>query len=360
MENNKEQGYINMIRYLTKTIIVLSLIILGCCLFLIFYIDIQRYIEDAPKRKAERIAQEELIERNKLEFSKSKELVTFWKPKDIEDMADTNLKAQINYGKELIIHTAKYLGPKGIVSQSTNGMNCQNCHLEAGTKAWGNNYGSVYSTYPKYRARSGKEEDIFKRINDCLERSLNGKALEVNSREMLAIKAYIEYIGSDVPKGKEAKASGIYKLEFLARPTNPKNGKLLYATKCASCHQVNGEGVLADNKIEYVYPPLWGKNSYNHGAGLYRMSRFAGFIKHNMPQGATYQNPQLTDEEAWDIAAFVNSQERPKKDLRNDWPTITEKPADHPFGPFADTFSTAQHKYGPYKPISDFNKQNKK
>jgi len=81
------------------------------------------------------------------------------------------------------------------------------------------------------------------------------------------------------------------------------------------------------------------------------MSRFAGFIKYNMPQGATFQNPQLTDEEAWDIAAFVNSQSRPTKDLSADWPKISEKPIDHPFGPYADKFTEEQHKYGPFKPI---------
>ncbi|MFZ9171713.1 MAG: hypothetical protein ACO210_07135, partial [Sediminibacterium sp.] len=36
------------------------------------------------------------------------------------------------YGQDLIAHTAKYLGPKGSVAQITNGMNCQNCHLQAG------------------------------------------------------------------------------------------------------------------------------------------------------------------------------------------------------------------------------------
>lgn len=360
MENNKEQNYIDTISALSRTIIVLSIVLLICCFLLIFRNDIQSYIDDAPKRQEEKIAQEELIEKNKLELSKLKESVTYWTPKNIDDISDADHKALVNYGKELIVHTAKYIGPKGSIAQITNGMNCQNCHQEAGTKAWGNNYGSVFSTYPKYRARSGKEEDIYKRINDCVERSLNGQALKLDSKEMLAIKAYIEYIGSNVNKGKEGAASGIYKLEFLNRPTNPDNGKSLYISKCASCHQANGEGVLAVDKIEYTYPPLWGKNSYNNGAGLYRISRFAGYIKCNMPQGASFQNPQLSDEEAWDIAAYVNSQDRPKKDLSKDWPNISEKPADHPFGPFADSFSTAQHKYGPYQPISDFTKKNKK
>ena len=74
-----------------------------------------------------------------------------------------------------------------------------------------------------------------------------------------------------------------------------------------------------------------------------------------MPFGATAENPQLTDEEAWDLAAFVNTQPRPKhKFLKIDWPVISKKPYDHPFGPFADTFPELQHKYGPYQPILDF------
>jgi thiosulfate dehydrogenase len=78
-----------------------------------------------------------------------------------------------------------------------------------------------------------------------------------------------------------------------------------------------------------------------------------------MPQGASFQNAQLTDEEAWDIAAFVNSQPRPSKDLSKDWPEISEKPIDHPFGPFADQFSEKEHKYGPFQTIKDEKRKQK-
>src|SRR6218665_1139638 len=93
-------------------------------------------------------------------------------------------KEKIRYGRELIAHTAQYLGPNGSIRQMSNGMNCQNCHLQAGTQPWGNNYFAVYSTYPRFRARSGTKESIVKRVNDCLERSLNGKALDSTSYEM--------------------------------------------------------------------------------------------------------------------------------------------------------------------------------
>ncbi|MFN4286585.1 MAG: c-type cytochrome [Lacibacter sp.] len=267
---------------------------------------------------------------------------------------------EIWYGRELIAHTAKYLGPKGSVMQISNGMNCQNCHLDAGTKPWGNNYGAVYSTYPKFRARSGTEETIYKRVNDCFERSLNGKALDTNGREMKAIYAFIKWLGEKVPKGTAPKGSGIEELKYLDRAADPVRGKAVYVQKCQTCHGANGEGMMGIDGNEYQYPPLWGPHSYNTGAGLYRLSRFAGYVKNNMPQGADYHNPQLSVEEAWDVAAFVNSQPRPVKDLSGDWPDISKKPVDHPFGPFADPFSEAQHKYGPFGPIKDWYEQQKK
>ena len=76
-----------------------------------------------------------------------------------------------------------------------------------------------------------------------------------------------------------------------------------------------------------------------------------------MPFGADYQHPTLTDEQAWDVAAFINSQHRPSKDISKDWPRLSGKPIDHPFGPYADTFSEAQHKYGPYTEIARYKKE---
>jgi thiosulfate dehydrogenase len=276
----------------------------------------------------------------------------FWHAPDINSVTDTTQLAQLKYGQDLIAHTADYFGPNGKVTKnSTNGMNCQNCHLEAGTKVFGNNYSAVFSTYPKYRARSGGVEDITKRVNDCFERSLNGKGLDSSSAEMKAIVAYIHFLGKDVPKGVKPEGSGFKDMAFLDRAIDPANGKVVYQQKCSSCHQANGEGQYNAEKSAFIYPPLWGANSYNDGAGLYRMSNFAKYVKYNMPLGVSHNNTQLSDEEAWDVAAFVNTQKRPKKDIRNDWPSIDEKPFDHPFGPYADGFSEKEHKFGPFKPI---------
>lgn len=258
----------------------------------------------------------------------------------------------VMYGEDLVANTAKYLGPHGSVLQITNGMNCQNCHLDAGKRPWGNNYGAVYSTYPKFRARSGTVENIYKRVNDCLERSLNGKPLDTAGREMQAIYAYIKWLGQDVPKGKKPYGSGLPKLPYLDRAADPEKGKVVYTSVCQTCHGPNGEGALNPDGITYGYPPLWGEHSYNDGAGLYRLSRFAAYVKYNMPfNQVSFIHPKLTDEEAWDVAAFVNAQPRPHKDQRSDWKDIAQKSVDEPFGPYADGFTEQQHKYGPFKPI---------
>jgi thiosulfate dehydrogenase len=271
---------------------------------------------------------------------------------------DSSEKDLVQYGRELIAHTSEYLGPKGSVLQMSNGMNCQNCHLNAGTQPWGNNYFAVQSTYPKFRARSGTLENQIKRVNDCFQRSLNGKALDSTGREMRAILAYIKWLGNDVEKDKIPRGSGIFKLKGMKRACDPAKGLDVYVAKCQSCHQADGGGLLASNGKSYTFPPLWGKNSYNHGAGLFRISNFAGYVKYNMPQGTTYENPVLTDEEAWDVAAYVNSMPRPSKDLSMDWPKIAKKTFYHPFCPYVDPFSEEQHKFGPYKPIKDWYSKN--
>ena len=147
------------------------------------------------------------FERNIAEEKNIPEL-NLWHAPDFASVPKDEQGELIRYGQELIARTSAYLGPKGSVMQISNGMNCQNCHLEAGTKPFGNNYGAVSSTYPKFRARSGNMESIEKRVNDCLERSLNGKPLDSLSKEMRAIVAYIHWLGKDVPRGAKVAGSG--------------------------------------------------------------------------------------------------------------------------------------------------------
>ncbi|MES2763447.1 MAG: c-type cytochrome [Bacteroidota bacterium] len=351
--NNANDNLLQVISKLINVIIALIFIIVVLSVLLYNYLP-----DYVPQEKASRaILQADsngnFTEAGKLAALKQIDTTHYWKAPD-ESTLTAETKETVLYGKDLIAHTALYYGPAGkIAKNNTNGMNCQNCHLEAGTKVFGNNYSAVASTYPKYRARSGGMENIYKRVNDCFERSLNGKAIDTLSKEIRSIVAYIKWLGKDVIKGQKPVGSGLKELAFLDRAASSENGQQVYSEKCQSCHQVNGAGQLNGDQTEYIYPPLWGDHSYNDGAGLYRLSNFAKFVKYNMPQGVSHNNTQLTDEEAWDVAAFVNSQSRPKKDISKDWPKINEKPFDHPFGPYTDGFNESQHKYGPYKEIKD-------
>ena len=263
-----------------------------------------------------------------------------------------NERRMVMYGKDLIAHTSKYFGPLGSISRATNGMNCQNCHLDAGTRPWGNNFGAVYSLYPQFRGRSNTIQTIYGRVNDCFHRSLNGKAIDDTSYEMQSLYAYIKWLGKNVPKGIKPVGAGLPILPIIDRAANVIKGKAVYFNLCKTCHGDNGQGSINQTGNEYIYPPLWGEHSYNDGAGLYRLSSFASYVENNMPYNiASHQIPKLTIEDSWDVAAFVNSQPRPHIDQSKDWPDVSKKVFDAPFGPYPDSFSQQQHKYGPYTEI---------
>jgi thiosulfate dehydrogenase len=275
-----------------------------------------------------------------------------WRAPDTASIPNDESGKLIRYGRELVANSSFYFGPHGTVSQKANVMNCQNCHLNAGTKLYANSYCGVYSIYPKFRPRSGTIENVEKRINDCMERSLNGEKLEPNSKEMQAMKAYINWVGKDVEKGISPTGASVVDVPLLYRPADPSRGEYIFKKTCVECHGDDGLGKLNPDSITYQYPPLWGPKSYNTAAGMYRLSRLSGFVKSNMPyQKSSYVQPKLSDEEAWDVAAFINSQPRPDKKFKKDWPDISKKPMDFPFGPYADTFSEYEHKYGPYQEI---------
>lgn len=354
MSNGKGDNEHKLLEVVFKLLnVIICLMLLVACLLYVNFCGVPEIF--LPSKKTEQAMQAPDVPKEPSRESKNE----MWSAPDTISLAAEKNKAQILYGRALIANTAFYLGPHGSVTHISNGMNCQNCHLEAGTKPFGNNYSAVASTYPKFRERSGKVESIYKRVNDCFERSLNGTALDTVSNEMQAIKAYILWLGKNVAKDKKPQGSGITELSYMDHAADPEKGKNVYISKCQSCHASNGEGKMNPDHITYQYPPLWGEHSFNTGAGLYRVSRFAGFVRSNMPNGASYDAPQLSEEEAWNVAAYVNSQPRPEKNLSSDWPKISAKPVDHPFGPYADKFSEHQHKYGPYGPIAEFKKTKK-
>jgi thiosulfate dehydrogenase len=116
-----------------------------------------------------------------------------------------------------------------------------------------------------------------------------------------------------------------------------------------------GKRAEPDSDKFYEFPPVWGPDSYNTGAGMHRLLVAARFIRFNMPFGTSFEDPVIGEEDAYDVAAFINSQPRPvKPNLEHDFPDRARKPLDAPFPPWDDHFSAEQHKYGPFQPMIDY------
>lgn len=265
---------------------------------------------------------------------------------------------QVREGRDLITATYAHIGPNvpdPSKHYAGNNLACTNCHLQAGTKKFGLPLFGLFGEFPQYSARSGAEISIEDRINSCMTRSMNGRALPVDAPEMQAIVAYIKFLSTGVPPGQQLPGLGAGKMPELARAADPERGRPIYARVCVACHNTDGSGIrnsIPSTDLGYMMPPLWGPDSFNDGAGMARLGNFANFIHFNMPHGADYLNPQLSVEDAWDVAAYVESQPRPKRaGLERDFPDLLLKPVDAPFPPYADGFSEQQHKYGPFAPI---------
>lgn len=259
-------------------------------------------------------------------------------------------------GLDLLEHTYERLGPgakKAEDRYSGSGLNCTNCHYNQGTKPYGNAWVGVMNRYPRHSGRSNGQERIQDRINDCMMRSLNGRAMPDDSQPMRAIVAYFEWLSQDVPPKIAGAAAPPIKIPD--RAANLVAGREVYLTYCQSCHGADGGGyrsMAAGKEGPFVIPPLWGKDSYNNGAGMTRVLTAAAFIHANMPLGTPWDRPALTDEQAFDVAAYINSQSRPEHTtLEQDYPDRTKKPVDCPYPPYADDFPPMQHKLGPFLPI---------
>lgn len=268
----------------------------------------------------------------------------------------------VKYGRNLLLNTSYYIGPNGVNGKYTgNKMNCTNCHQQAGTKPFSFNLMKSHERYPQYRARENKVLTLAERVNNCVMRPHSGVPLPYESKEMRAILCYLKWINEQVPKHEEMLGEKNLKITFLARAANPERGRLVYQSRCLRCHNSDGSGIPDVTKTKYLYPPLWGNESYQAGSSMHRVIKQAQWLKANMPHdSATWQNPVLSDDDALDVAAFVNDDRinQRKNPDAFDYPIAKYKAIDYGKGPYADTFPETQHKFGPYQPIVDYWKSN--
>lgn len=321
---------IKKLRRSSNTIIIVTSILL-CCIVLSAYMTNTLAHKSVPDKGSEH-----------------SEIINHVDQLKLTPYADNAEDKMASYGEKLIKETYNYFYEKD-GSKIGNHLACTNCHLNGGTKAFAAPYVGLTGVFPIYIGREDKVESLEERINGCFERSMNGKAIDVNSTEMRAIITYIKYISKDTPIGKRITGQGFVKVTIPERAADPKKGATVFQQQCQSCHGTNGEGQKLAGTKGYQYPPLWGNDSYNDGAGMARMLTAMKFIKANMPLGATHDSPILTDEQAFDVAAYINSFSRPiKTNKENDYPNLAKKPKDSPYPPYNDEISAIQHKFGPF------------
>ncbi|RLD29304.1 MAG: cytochrome C, partial [Bacteroidetes bacterium] len=273
---------------------------------------------------------------------------------------DSKDNLEIKYGFELFKSTPKYLGPQNgniEIAYAGNNLSCNNCHLFAGTKPYSAPLVGVVGRFPQFRGRENKMGTIEDRINGCFERSMNGRMMPSEGKEMKAFVSYLKWLDRFAEEDGTFKGKGFVSIEIPNRAVDLEKGKHIFDNVCFACHGTDGKGVRLENSQVYQYPPLWGDDSFNNGAGMNRVITSAQFIKANMPYGATYQVPILSDEEAYDVAGYINQQQRPQKSNPEiDFPDITKKPVSTPYPPYADDFSIKQHQLGPFQPIMEYYK----
>ena len=281
--------------------------------------------------------------------------LTQWTPPDIATVADDPFGSLVKYGYALFTDTANQIGPT--VSDPArrfagNNLACQNCHLKGGSQAYAMPLTGVWGQFPQYRAREGVVDTLEERINGCMERSMNGRPLPLESREMTAFSSYIRWLSNGIPDGARLVGAGTLRAKEPDRAADLTHGAEVFSQTCAACHGDDGLGQRAPTGAGYRFPPLWGPDSFNNGAGMSRLLTVAAYAMHNMPLGTAYSSPVLTDAEAYDVAGFIVGQKRPEKArLDKDFPIRLQKPLDTPYGPYEDGFSLEQHKFGPFGAI---------
>ncbi len=201
----------------------------------------------------------------------------------------------VRLGYHIFIDTPGY-APR----YSGNALSCGNCHLDAGQRAGSAPMWAAWGMYPAYLPRRGRISSFEQRIQQCFRYSMNGVPPPLDSPEVLALAGYSRWLARGRPVGVELAGRGFPAVPQTGAAADARRGQALYGRRCAQCHGADGGGGP-------LFPPLWGARSYNKGAGMYRVDLLAGFLKGNMPYG----NADLKDQEALDLAAWIDGRERP-------------------------------------------------
>lgn len=223
-------------------------------------------------------------------------------PPDESAMPTGPFGASVKLGEQIFFDTPKY------APQFTgNTLSCDNCHMNGGRLANSSPIWAAYVAYPAYRSKNKKVNTFGQRLQGCFRFSENGKAPPLDSEVMVALESYSFWLSTNAPTGAKMAGRGYPELPKPPEAPSFERGQVVYAQNCSLCHGADGAGESARGTV--VFPAVWGKDSYNWGAGMSTINNAANFIRANMPLGLA---GSLTVQQAWDVAAYIDGHDRPQ------------------------------------------------
>jgi thiosulfate dehydrogenase len=209
----------------------------------------------------------------------------------------------IRRGREIFVDT-----PRAAPAFVGNSLRCVSCHLDAGRLADSSPMWAAFVSYPAYRSKTQSVTTFQQRLQGCFEYSMNGRAPPLGAPELVALESYAYWLASGAPLDPKIAGRGYPALGPPAQAADFTRGGVVYTQHCVLCHGADGAGQRTGSGYA-VFPALWGPDSFNWGAGMGRISNAAAFVKANMPLGLP---GALSDQQAWDVALYMNSHERPQ------------------------------------------------
>lgn len=232
----------------------------------------------------------------------------YFQPPLRADLPKGGFGDSVRRGERIFSHTQAYAG-----HYLGDGLDCVNCHLNKGRQANSSPMWAAWVLYPAYRSKNHKVNTMAERIIGCFKYSENaqgspaGHPPAADSQLMVDLESYMYWLASGAPTGKKMKGQGYGAPARPPRPFDPGRGARVYASHCVQCHGADGQGL--HTAAGYVFPPLWGPHSYNWGAGMHSVDKAVAFIKSSMPLG---RGGMLSDQQAWDVTAYIDSHPRPQ------------------------------------------------
>lgn len=223
-------------------------------------------------------------------------------PPDAHSIPDNDFGKAVLKGQDIFLKT-----PQNAGKFVGNNLNCVSCHMDAGRRENASPLWAAYVLYPAYRSKNGHVNTLAERLQGCFRYSMNGEMPPADDETIVALESYMYWLAQGAPTGVKLKGQGFKRLPEPAQKPDYVRGEKVFAQNCALCHGADGAGKEVGDHM--VFPALWGDGSYNWGAGMHSIPTAAAFIKANMPLG---KGNSLSDQEAWDVAYYMNAHERPQ------------------------------------------------